>query len=88
MRIYQDLNLPRRRGGRDQQSGPQQEYAESLPRRPGRDGWSNLLASESFGLLAEADFDAAVALAQSIVRPETSIAAQLALCRWVLSRKQ
>ena len=60
---------------------------------PYRDGpevmvGSNLLASESFGLLAEADFNAAVALAQSIVRPETSIAAQLALCRWVLSRKQ
>jgi hypothetical protein len=42
---------------------------------------SNLLANKSFSLLAEADFSAALALAQSIARPETSIAAQLAVCR-------
>ena len=39
---------------------------------------SKLLSSRSFTRLAEADFGAALALAQSIVRPETSIAAQLA----------
>jgi hypothetical protein len=49
---------------------------------------SDLLGSENFSLLAKADFSAALGLAQSIVRPETSIAAQLAVCRGVLSRKQ
>lgn len=46
---------------------------------------SKLLRSQSFTLLAETDFGAALALAQSVVRPETSIAAQLAVCRAVLS---
>jgi len=46
---------------------------------------NTLLSSQSFALLAEADFNAALALAQSIVRPETSIAAQLGVCRAVLS---
>jgi len=46
---------------------------------------NDLLRSSCFKLLAEADFSAALALAQSIVRPETSIAAQLAVCRAVLS---
>jgi len=45
----------------------------------------DLLRSDCFKLLAEADFNAALALAQSIVRPETSIAAQLGVCRAVLS---
>ena len=63
--------------------------SKSTP-NPYRDGpdlmvGSNLLASQSFSLLAQADFNAALALAQSIVRPETSIAAQLAVCRAVLS---
>lgn|GEM_PF-2662049 len=46
---------------------------------------SKLLSSRCFTWLAEADFGAALALAQSIVRPETSIAAQLGVCRAVLS---
>ena len=46
---------------------------------------NSLLGSQSFSLLAEADFNAALALAESIVRPETSIAAQLGVCRAVLS---
>ena len=46
---------------------------------------NTLLSSQSFGLLAEADFNATLALAQSIVRPETSIAAQLAVCRAILT---
>ena len=48
----------------------------------------SLISSQSFSLLAEADFGAALALAQSIVRPETSIAAQLGVCRAVLSDAQ
>jgi hypothetical protein len=48
---------------------------------------SNFLGSRSFALLAEADFDATLALAQSIARPETSIAAQLAVCQGVLTGK-
>ncbi|MGH9427981.1 MAG: hypothetical protein ACRD2L_16985, partial [Terriglobia bacterium] len=48
---------------------------------------NNLLSSQSFGLLAEADFNAALALAQSIVRSETSIAAQLAVCRAALANR-
>jgi len=61
--------------------------SEPSPQRNGPDLMiaTNLLKSESFSLLAEADFNAALALAQSIVRPETSIAAQLAVCRAVLS---
>jgi hypothetical protein len=47
---------------------------------------NSLLSSQSFVLLADVDFNAALALAQSIVRPETSIAAQLAVCRAVLSK--
>jgi hypothetical protein len=46
---------------------------------------NTLLGSQCFVLLAETDFSAALALAQSIVRPETSIAAQLGVCRGVLS---
>ena len=46
---------------------------------------SKLLSSRCFTWLAETDFGAALALAQSIVRPETSIAAQLGACRAVLS---
>jgi hypothetical protein len=48
----------------------------------------SLISSQSFSLLAEADFGAALALAQSIARPETSIAAQLGVCRAVLSDAQ
>src|SRR5262249_43568738 len=44
-----------------------------------------LLSSQSFVLLAETDFSAALALAQSIARPETSIVAQLAVCRSALA---
>jgi hypothetical protein len=47
---------------------------------------NSLLSSQSLPLLAETDFGGALALAQSIVRPETSIAAQLAVCRAVLSK--
>lgn len=59
---------------------------------PYRDGPDLLIANsflhgESFVLMAEADFDAALALSQSIARPETSIAAQLAVCRAALSNK-
>jgi len=46
---------------------------------------SKLLSSRCFTGLAESDFSAALALAQSIVRPETSIAAQLGTCRAVVS---
>jgi hypothetical protein len=46
---------------------------------------SKLLSSRCFTWLAEADFNAGLALAQSIVRPETSIAAQLGVCRAALS---
>ena len=49
---------------------------------------SKLLSSRSFTRLAEADFGAALALAQSIVRLETSIAAQLAVCRSALSKAE
>jgi len=45
---------------------------------------STLLSSQSFTLLAKADLNAALALAQSIVGPETSIAAQLGVCHAVL----
>jgi len=61
--------------------------SEPSPYRDGPDLMiaNNLLSSQSFALLAEADFGAALTLAQSIVQPETSIAAQLAVCRAVLS---
>jgi len=49
---------------------------------------SKLLSNRSFTRLAEADFNAGLALAQSIVRPETSIAAQLAVCRSALSKPE
>jgi hypothetical protein len=49
---------------------------------------SKLLSSRSFTRLAEADFGAALALAQSIVRLETSNAAQLAVCRSALSKAE
>jgi hypothetical protein len=49
---------------------------------------SKLLSSRCFIWLAETDFGAALALAQSIVRPETSIAAQLAVCRSTLSKPE
>lgn len=66
--------------------------AQSVP-SPFRDGpdlmvANSLLRSQSFTLLAEADFSGALALAQSIVRPESSIAAQLAVCRSVLSKSE
>ena len=49
---------------------------------------SKLLSSRCFIWLAETDFGAALALGQSIVRPETSIAAQLAVCRSALSKPE
>ncbi len=66
--------------------------ARSSVPSPYRDGPDLMIANsflhgESFSLLAEAGFDAALALAQSIARPETSIAAQLAVCRAALSNK-
>jgi hypothetical protein len=42
----------------------------------------------SFGLLARADFDTALALAQSIRPQELSIGAQIAACQGILNRKE
>jgi len=69
-------------------SGISEEPKPLLP-PPNRDPLDpttySLLTGKGFGLLAKADFDAALAAAQSIIQPETSIAAQLSVCRAALS---